>query len=89
MANQTNDVKAEEIRLPNPFQPFDLKIDVNDENEHYARFVIDLSKEDSASPLATPFAASCLAPFQEPASSRFRSKASVMNSPPSQALKKM
>ena len=41
MANQTNDVKAEEIRLPNPFQPFDLKIDVNDENEHYARFVIE------------------------------------------------
>lgn len=41
MANQNNDVKAEEIRLPNPFQPFDLKIDVNDENEHYARFVVE------------------------------------------------
>lgn len=36
-----NEVKAEEIRLPNPFQPFEVKIDVNDESEHYARFVIE------------------------------------------------
>jgi len=36
-----NEVKAEEIRLPNPFQPFEVKIDVNDESEHYARFVVE------------------------------------------------
>jgi DNA-directed RNA polymerase subunit alpha len=41
MANTTNDVKADELRLPNPFQPISFKIDVNDEAEHYARFVVE------------------------------------------------
>ncbi len=36
-----NEVKAEEIRLPNPFQPFNITVDANDEEEHYARFVIE------------------------------------------------
>lgn len=36
-----NEIKAEEIRLPNPFQPIDIRVDVNDETEHYARFVIE------------------------------------------------
>lgn len=41
MANNNNEVKAEEIRLPNPFQPIDVKMEVNDESEHYARFVVE------------------------------------------------
>lgn len=40
MAN-TNDVKTDELRLPDPFQPINFKIDVNDEEEHYARFVVE------------------------------------------------
>ena len=40
MANST-DVKPEEIKLPNPFEPISFKIDVNDEKEHYARFVVE------------------------------------------------
>jgi DNA-directed RNA polymerase subunit alpha len=43
MANATvaSDAKAEELRLPDPFQPISFKIDVNDEAEHYARFVVE------------------------------------------------
>jgi DNA-directed RNA polymerase subunit alpha len=41
MANTASDVKAEEIKLPDPFQPINFKIDVNDEQEHYARFVVE------------------------------------------------
>ncbi len=41
MANPNIDVKAEEIRLPNPFQPITFNVDVNDEAEHYARFVVE------------------------------------------------
>lgn len=41
MANPNIDVKAEEIRLPNPFQPITFNVDVNDETEHYARFVVE------------------------------------------------
>lgn len=41
MANNNNEVKAEEIRLPNPFQPIDVKVEMNDESEHYARFVVE------------------------------------------------
>jgi len=41
MANINNDVKAEEIRLPNPFQNFSLSVEKYDDQEHYARFVIE------------------------------------------------
>ncbi|MCH3909711.1 MAG: DNA-directed RNA polymerase subunit alpha [Bacilli bacterium] len=41
MANTSSDVKAEELHLPNPFEPINFKIDVNDEKEHYARFVVE------------------------------------------------
>ena len=41
MANPNIDVKAEEIRLPNPFQQINFNVDVNDETEHYARFVVE------------------------------------------------
>jgi DNA-directed RNA polymerase subunit alpha len=41
MANTVNDTKAEELKLPDPFQPISFKIDVNDEAEHYARFVVE------------------------------------------------
>ena len=40
MANNI-DVKADELHLPDPFQPINFKIDVNDESEHYARFVVE------------------------------------------------
>jgi DNA-directed RNA polymerase subunit alpha len=39
MAN-TIDEKAEELKLPNPFQPITFAIDVNDEANNYARFVV-------------------------------------------------
>lgn len=32
---------VQEIQLPNPFQPFEIKVDSNDEASHYARFVIE------------------------------------------------
>lgn len=41
MAINNTDVKAEELKLPNPFQPINFKIDVNDEAEHFARFVVE------------------------------------------------
>jgi DNA-directed RNA polymerase subunit alpha len=41
MANTNSDVKTDELRLPDPFQPINFKIDVNDEKEHYARFVVE------------------------------------------------
>jgi DNA-directed RNA polymerase subunit alpha len=41
MANTNTDVKAEELHLPDPFQPINFKVDVNDEGEHYARFVVE------------------------------------------------
>jgi DNA-directed RNA polymerase subunit alpha len=41
MATNSTDVKAEELHLPDPFQPIKFKIDVNDEVEHYARFVVE------------------------------------------------
>lgn len=40
MANNNFDQQAEELRLPKPFTPFDFTVEVNDEVEHYARFVI-------------------------------------------------
>jgi hypothetical protein len=40
MAN-TIDEKAEELKLPNPFQPITFAIDVNDEANNYARFVVE------------------------------------------------
>lgn len=35
-----NEVKAEEIRLPNPFQPIEIEVKENDERENFARFVV-------------------------------------------------
>ena len=37
----TNNENVQEIQLPNPFQPFDIKVDNNDESGHYARFIIE------------------------------------------------
>ncbi len=37
---KTTDTKVEEMKLPNPFEPFGVKVEVNDETEHYAKFVI-------------------------------------------------
>ncbi len=40
MANTNSEIAAEELRLPDPFQPFSIKVEVNDEKEHFSRFVI-------------------------------------------------
>jgi DNA-directed RNA polymerase subunit alpha len=40
MANSIEQ-KDEELHLPDPFQPINFKIDINDEVEHYARFVVE------------------------------------------------
>lgn len=41
MATVNNaEVKADELKLPDPFQPIEMKIEVNDESEHYARLVV-------------------------------------------------
>ena len=40
MANNNIEQQAEELRLPKPFVPFDFTVEVDDEAEHYARFVI-------------------------------------------------
>ena len=37
MANAKNN---EELRLPNPFEPVSVKVEVNDENEHYCKLVV-------------------------------------------------
>ncbi len=34
------DSMVEEVKLPNPFEPVNIKIEVNDEDEHYAKFVV-------------------------------------------------
>jgi len=34
------DVKAEELKLPDPFEPIDMKVEINDESEHFARIVV-------------------------------------------------
>jgi hypothetical protein len=47
------------LKLPDPFQPINFKIDVNDEEEHYARFVVEPLSGASASPSATLSAAFC------------------------------
>ena len=39
MANKAEN-KVEEIRLPSPFEPVTINIEVNDETEHYAKIVV-------------------------------------------------
>ncbi|MBE6134852.1 MAG: DNA-directed RNA polymerase subunit alpha [Erysipelotrichaceae bacterium] len=40
MANTKAESKVEEIKLPNPFEPVTINIEVNDESEHYAKIVV-------------------------------------------------
>lgn len=40
MANTNSEIAAEELRLPDPFQPFVIKVDGNDDANHYTRFTI-------------------------------------------------
>jgi DNA-directed RNA polymerase subunit alpha len=34
------DIKADELKLPDPFEPIAMNVEVNDESEHYARIVV-------------------------------------------------